>query len=36
MADLNDERQYIGLHGQRWITFDDLRNTHRNTFYQEG
>ena len=31
-----DERQYIGLHGQRWITLDDLRSTHRNTLYQEG
>lgn len=31
-----DERQYIGLQGQRWITLDDLRKTHCNTFYQEG
>jgi len=31
-----DERQYIGLQGQRWITLDDLRKSHRNTLYQEG
>jgi hypothetical protein len=31
-----DERQYVGLHGQRWTTMDDLRKTHRNTLYQEG
>ena len=31
-----DERQYVGLHGQRWITLDDLREAHRNTLYQEG
>ena len=31
-----DERQYIGLQGQRWMTLDDLRATHRNMLYQEG
>jgi hypothetical protein len=31
-----DERQFIGLHGQRWVTLEDLRKTHRNTLYQEG
>ena len=31
-----DERQYIGLSGQRWIASDDLSKSHRNTFYQEG
>ena len=31
-----DERQYIGLQGQRWTTLDDLRKTHRNTFFEEG
>ena len=31
-----DERQYIGAQGQKWITLDDLRKTHRNVFFQEG
>jgi DNA-directed RNA polymerase subunit RPC12/RpoP len=31
-----DERQYIGLQGQRWIRLGNLRATHRNTLYQEG
>src|ERR1700760_2334801 len=31
-----DERQYIGLHGQQWTTLDALRATHRNTFFEEG
>ncbi len=30
-----DERQYVGLQGQRWITLEALRKTHRNTLYQE-
>jgi hypothetical protein len=31
-----DERQYIGAHGQQWVTLDHLRNTHRNVFFKEG
>ena len=31
-----DERQYVGLQGQRWITPEALSKTHRNTLYQEG
>ena len=31
-----DERQYVGLQGQRWITLEALGKTHRNTLYQEG
>jgi hypothetical protein len=31
-----DERQYVGLQGQRWITLEALSKTHRNTLYQEG
>ena len=31
-----DERQYVGLNGQQWVTLDALRKTHRNTLYQEG
>jgi len=31
-----DERQFIGLTGQQWITLDDLRATHRNTIYPES
>lgn len=31
-----DERQYIGLQGQQWITLDDLRTTHRNAVYEES
>jgi glyoxylase-like metal-dependent hydrolase (beta-lactamase superfamily II) len=27
----DDERQYIGLHGQRWTTLDDLRQEHTNS-----
>lgn len=27
-----DERQYVGEGGQRWVTLDDLRRTHRNAF----
>jgi hypothetical protein len=31
-----DERQYIGLQGQQWITLDDLRTAHRNALYPES
>jgi hypothetical protein len=31
-----DERQFVGLQGQQWITLEKLRQTHRNTFFQEG
>jgi hypothetical protein len=31
-----DERQYIGLQGQQWITLDDLRNTHHTALYPES
>ncbi len=31
-----DERQYIGLQGQQWITLEDLRTAHRNALYQES
>ncbi|MEO8051822.1 MAG: MBL fold metallo-hydrolase [Acidobacteriota bacterium] len=31
-----DERQYIGLKGQQWITLEDLRTTHRNAIYEES
>ena len=31
-----DERQYIGLQGQQWITLDDLRTTHHNALYTES
>src|SRR4051794_26706329 len=27
-----DERQYVGLNGQSWLTLDDLRRDHKNTF----
>jgi hypothetical protein len=27
-----DERQYVGSHGQRWTTLDDLRRAHTNVF----
>jgi hypothetical protein len=27
-----DERQFIGPHGQRWTTLDELRTTHTNAF----
>ena len=30
-----DERQYIGLGGQRWTTLNDLRTGHRNAFTLE-
>jgi hypothetical protein len=31
-----DERQFVGLQGQQWITLEQLRRTHRNTLFQEG
>lgn len=31
-----DERQYVGHPGQKWITPQDLRRTHRNVFFEEG
>lgn len=31
-----DERQFVGLQGQQWITLEKLQKTHRNTFFQEG
>ncbi len=31
-----DERQFVGIHGQQWITLEKLQQTHRNTFFQEG
>jgi hypothetical protein len=31
-----DERQYVGPQGQRWISLDDLQSAHRNVFFQEG
>jgi hypothetical protein len=31
-----DERQYVGLEGQRWISLDELRNAHRNVMFEEG
>jgi len=32
----DDDRQYVGLHGQEWITLEKLRRKHRNVFFQEG
>jgi hypothetical protein len=31
-----DERQFVGLQGQQWITLERLQRTHRNTLFQEG
>jgi len=31
-----DERQYIGLKGQQWITLDDLQSAHHNALYPES
>lgn len=31
-----DERQFVGLQGQQWITLEQLRRAHRNTLFQEG
>jgi len=32
----DDERQFVGLQGQQWISLEQLRRTHRNTLFQEG
>ena len=32
----DDERQYVGLQGQHWITLDDLRTAHHNALYPES
>jgi hypothetical protein len=31
-----DERQFVGLQGQQWITLERLQRTHHNTLYREG
>jgi hypothetical protein len=31
-----DERQYVGSLGQRWVSLDELQRTHRNVFFEEG
>lgn len=31
-----DERQYVGLQGQQWITLEKLAKSYRNTIYQEA
>ena len=31
-----DVRQYVGPDGQKWVSLDELRKTHRNVFFQEG
>jgi hypothetical protein len=31
-----DERQYVGLKGQQWISLEELRRAHRNIMYEEG
>ena len=31
-----DDRQFIGLQGQQWTTFEQLQRTHHNTLYREG
>jgi len=31
-----DERQYVGLGGQKWTTLAAMRGTHHNVFIQEG
>src|SRR5260370_21932678 len=30
-----DERQYVGFHGQQWTTLDDLRKNHHNSIRGE-
>ena len=30
-----DERQFVGLHGQQWTTLEDLRRNHRNLIRDE-
>lgn len=31
-----DERQYVGPLGQKWISLEDLQRTHRNVVFEEG
>ena len=31
----DDERQYVGLQGQRWTTLDELRGDHHNQIQAE-
>ena len=31
-----DVRQYVGPDGQKWVSLDELRKTHRNVFFEEG
>ena len=31
-----DERQYVRLNGQEWISLDELRKAHRNVLFEEG
>jgi hypothetical protein len=31
-----DERQFVRFEGQQWVTLETLRQTHRNTLFQEG
>jgi hypothetical protein len=31
-----DERQYVGPLGQKWIALTELQKTHRNVFFEEG
>jgi hypothetical protein len=31
-----DERQFVGLQGQKWITLEQLQRAHRNKLYREG
>src|SRR5438876_5656494 len=31
-----DERQYVGPLGQKWIALPELQKTHRNVFFEEG
>jgi hypothetical protein len=31
----DDERQYVGLEGQKWTTLEDYRRTHQNVFAEE-
>lgn len=31
-----DERQFVGLQGQQWLTLEKLQQTHRNALFQEG
>jgi hypothetical protein len=31
-----DERQYVGPQGQKWVSLEELQKTHRNVFFEEG